>query len=525
MSEGANPIGPPYPTDDWKAGFSPPRKHLALAWACVALFYLAGVTGQWWPTKDSATYLGLARSLADGQGYVFNGQPNNFFTPGLPYLLAGMRLLGFKGFWAPNFFIVLCGLGTIGLTYASLRRLTGEGLLSMAIALATAMSYTFYLNSHRILTDVPGALVFWSLIYCVLRSRGGRWGWLALAGLLSGAGIVLRAPLIVLIGPMVLGLLLDRRILPPGRRFLTCAVIAAAALAALGFFLVRAYQVQPETPNYLHLMSTRSGLPAYLRRLAHGLPAMPTVTAEMFTSQEALWPIGLAVLILEMIGIVRFWQAGRRMAPTLAILCPVLLALSMSNEGMRSRYLLPIQALMLLLAADGLGWCVRTFSRLRRLAPRPQWSVWAILVFLGLAIVCNLPRTSRNAFYYSYLSYGPDYYRKIREAKYADIYAAASILQRDCSPEALAAAPADETPVLHFLSNRRILALSKNQGSDTPSTGAILGMLAADANLKFVILESPRVDRSSSDPPAALAAIPGMRLVLTGRYYLVYRRV
>ena len=53
-----------------------PRRHVVVAAGLVAVLYLAGVTGSWWPTPDSALYQGLGRSLLHGQGYRFNGQVN-----------------------------------------------------------------------------------------------------------------------------------------------------------------------------------------------------------------------------------------------------------------------------------------------------------------------------------------------------------------------------------------------------------------------------------------------------------------
>jgi hypothetical protein len=76
------------------------QRTVALAWTCLLAVYLVGVTGRWWPTEDSAIYLGLARSLAAGEGCRFNGQFDSTFAPGLPLVLAGLRWLAGPGFWA-----------------------------------------------------------------------------------------------------------------------------------------------------------------------------------------------------------------------------------------------------------------------------------------------------------------------------------------------------------------------------------------------------------------------------------------
>ena len=84
--------------------------------------------GEWWPSDDSAVYLGLARSLAEGKGYTFNGQVNTSLSPGLPLALAGIEKVAGEGIWAANLFLALCGLATAGLVYLALRRMTGIGL-------------------------------------------------------------------------------------------------------------------------------------------------------------------------------------------------------------------------------------------------------------------------------------------------------------------------------------------------------------------------------------------------------------
>ena len=95
------------PTGPDSAG--PARRRLWLVGAIVAAVYLAGVPVQWWPTPDSALYLGLGRSLAEGDGYRFDGEPCTTVTPGLPWILAGIRTVFGGGYVAPTVFIVLFG--------------------------------------------------------------------------------------------------------------------------------------------------------------------------------------------------------------------------------------------------------------------------------------------------------------------------------------------------------------------------------------------------------------------------------
>ena len=59
--------------------------------AVITLFlYLAGVSSQYKPTPDSSEYMGLAYSLAQGNGYQFNGWVGSYHPPLTPIVLAGI---------------------------------------------------------------------------------------------------------------------------------------------------------------------------------------------------------------------------------------------------------------------------------------------------------------------------------------------------------------------------------------------------------------------------------------------------
>ena len=74
--------------------------------------------------------------------------------------------------------------------------------MSLVIAAATALSYPFYLDSHRVLSDIPFAAVFWWLLYVAAGWRRRPWLGLVLMGVLSVVGVVVRAPGVLLFGPV-----------------------------------------------------------------------------------------------------------------------------------------------------------------------------------------------------------------------------------------------------------------------------------------------------------------------------------
>ncbi len=93
---------------DIPASPPPPRWVQWTVAVFLVVLYLGTTPGKWWPTPDSAEYVGLAESLARGDGYRFNGEISTRQTPGLPLLLAGwigcsVGELGSPGTWSSAF--------------------------------------------------------------------------------------------------------------------------------------------------------------------------------------------------------------------------------------------------------------------------------------------------------------------------------------------------------------------------------------------------------------------------------------
>jgi 4-amino-4-deoxy-L-arabinose transferase-like glycosyltransferase len=368
------------------ADFPPKRWHLLLAAVCIAAVYLVGVTGRWWPTPDSALYLGLGRSLADGEGYRFNGTAHNIVTPGLPLILVGLRTLFGPGFRAPNLFMAMCGLTCLLLVYLAVARMS-DRRTALAVVLTAGLSYTFFNQSHRILTDAPFAALFWAVLYAYLRYRDGSAWWLVPVGLLSAAAIVIRAPGILILGSLAVGAMLDRP--APGstqsrqiRKRLLCGGVIAAAVAVVGVgFYMAASAAADGTPIYVRAMLNRTsaGVMANLRDVGAGLMQLPLAVSEMISSQET-YLIGLPVLLLVVLGSVHLWRRGQRLALIVMVLSIPALAFYGKDHAIRSRYLLPIHPLLLLACMEGLCWSVRWSARRKvgRVSAKPAWFLKAV---------------------------------------------------------------------------------------------------------------------------------------------------
>ena len=433
------------------------RGHLLAAGLAVAVVYLAGVSAKWWPTPDSALIMGVARSLAEGRGYTFNGQPHNVIPPGVPVILAGLRRLLGPAQWVPNLFQALCGLAALGLVYTVLRRLT-DARIALAVALCTAGSYVFYHNTHRVLTDGPFTAVFWLVLYGCIKLGRRHWWWPAGAALLAALGVLVRFPGVVALG--VLGMALPfggRWFGGLGRRLALAAGVLAGTAGGVAAFdlLIRG------TPRYLTRVphALPSDLPGALSRLATGLGRMPELLATVFSSQDgtaAVVLFGLPAILLVLVGLAALWARGERALVLLTGAYPLVLTLCAGQDNLRVRYLLPIQSLLAWAAIEGLVVLVAGVRKARGTAG-PGASRTAVTVLTAVVVLANLPRVARDAFYYSAMSRTDRYYQVIRGGEYAGLVELARYLRQGARPGDRVAIRHDRSAVLHYLSGRMVV--------------------------------------------------------------------
>lgn len=513
----------PFPAPaGWLADVPPRRRHLLIAAVCVTALYLIGVTGQWWPSPDSALYLSLARSLAEGDGYRFNGSPCNIVTPGLPLILAGLQRAFGESFWAPNLLMALCGLTTAGLIYLAVARIS-DRRTALAVMLATALSYTFFHQSHRILTDAPFAALFWAILYSYIRYRTGSARWLILAGLLSAAAVAVRAPGILFLGSLAVSIAPDR---PPGsasRKGLipACVILVVIAVLAAGFLIV-ARSAADGMPMYAKAIMARLNVSpmVHLRSLGLGIMKLPLAFSEMLTSQETYF-VGLPALLLVIAGCVSLWRRRQRFVPPLIVMSVVALALYGRAHFIRPRYLMPIQPLLLLAMMEGLCWSVK---RLRGRAVATLY-LKAVTVLAGAIIACNTPKILRNAVYYSYVSHTDRYHEVIMDGRSAELFPVAEVLREGARGNQAAAVDSDKVSILHFLSRRVIIPLPRTARISGGDAEVIHHFATSRSNLRFVVLDVGK--RVSGEPFSRrlrelFKNTPGMALRQDGKRYLVY---
>src|SRR5688572_3229017 len=143
---------------------TPPLSARLLGWAdahrfwilaAVVVLYAVSFTGRWRVAPDSALSMSLGRSLAEGAGFVYHGEPHKWVEPGLPWVIAAsFRLFGPESYRALNVFVLACGAACLALAYALFKLHLGRPAAVLLTALL-AVCETFYRYSYQVVTDLP----------------------------------------------------------------------------------------------------------------------------------------------------------------------------------------------------------------------------------------------------------------------------------------------------------------------------------------------------------------------------------
>jgi 4-amino-4-deoxy-L-arabinose transferase-like glycosyltransferase len=161
-----------------------------------------------------------------------------------PALLYWLQALSFMGFgvneWAARLPAVICGLGSVWLTYELGRRMfsASTGLLA---GLVLASSIEFCLISHAATPDPPLVLFQMLVFYCYWAgSQGDRRWWFVPAGAFAGLAVLTKGPIGVAMPGLVilLHLLWTRRLDKLWDRRLFAGAMAFIAVAAPWYIMV-----------------------------------------------------------------------------------------------------------------------------------------------------------------------------------------------------------------------------------------------------------------------------------------------
>ena len=393
---------------------------LLAAWAVLVL---GQVTPSFDMNHDSAVYLTLGRSLAEGRGYTVEGRVCRLFPPLFPLMLSTVSDPARHDFRPEKLIVALTGLGAV---LASYWLLAGryDGLSLAVLSLLVAVLPPFVRYCGRVRSDVP--FLFFASVFLAATDRywrRERTSWplaLVAAAALAAAAMTRTAGLAFYVASAVW--LARPSLWRRGRwkRAALCAVLlAAACLPLLGWsgYLARSESTAPSYLRAFRLAPPGAPASAFVdgvKRLA--LKEMRTVPVQVGNAARTVVDVGggslsplWAVLVLPvmLLGLAR---RLRRAGPLEYAFCAYAVMVVFWPMPQGTRLWMPALPLMLGYLADGMagfGRLAEEFPRLGRrrwigaldgwLGPRRGTLVcWAAATLLALGSVAGVGRVFRS---------------------------------------------------------------------------------------------------------------------------------
>ncbi len=366
------------------------RAALALLLALTAaVLCMAPGRGYWVVDPDAAAYVGLAQSLARGDGFAFQGVPHAKFPPGFPAWLAlAIRLSGDPENWAAlRDAVSIAGVACVWLTYLVGRRLLRASReLAVVLATLTATSVFFVQYAVAFLRSEP---LFTALFLAALvlgedfRRRGGARR-AALCGLLAGLATVTRTAGITVVPALLLARWIAARgRLPASTLWRELAVCTVFAAALPGAFAVRnAMQDGPKSSSYgdelfaAYALDLTKDVDETMPRIsAIGMLDRVTRNLAVFVESSGKFLVnnskggllatratdaeprlhfgGYVLLALLVIGLTRSWTRGSTLAAITLLGYVLLYAIWPFDQ--QQRFYMPVHALILGVFALAIG--------------------------------------------------------------------------------------------------------------------------------------------------------------------------
>lgn len=395
------------------------------------LLRLAPGHGTWVIDPDASAYVGLARSIAAGDGYTFAGVPHAKFPPGFPaYLAVAVKATGDPdAYGAMRDLVSLAGLVSVLLTFFVGRRLldlSRGGSLVLAAAAGTSVFLFQYsvafLRSETLFT----AWFLGALLLGESWRRGGGARPAIVCGLALSIAALVRTAGVCAIPALALARLV--RTTRPLSLDLSRAAIVEVVLFGLaaavgpGSFAVRNAALEgARSSGYAgellqayaldHTKDVDVDMPTidaagWKERLATNVAVLALSLGKFVVNDNAganlavhprtgaLLPSGAALLALLGLG---WLLALRRVSPIVALVVPAYVALYLIWPfNQQQRFHLPIQPLLLALLAFGAA----PFLRLAvAAATRPPGRILLALATIAGTVVVALGRSENAALF------------------------------------------------------------------------------------------------------------------------------
>ncbi|MFT5049281.1 MAG: 4-amino-4-deoxy-L-arabinose transferase-like glycosyltransferase [Chlamydiales bacterium] len=175
-----------------------------LLYAACAVFLWAAL--DWRPEWDGSVYLLLARSLAAGDGYLYQGEPFYLRPPGLSWLLSFMAQDGSFDAQRVNQLLMFFATTSVFAIYLATRDLH-DRRCALVVALLSGTSLLFSQLFNSVFAEFP--FVTFSLLATAalersVRARERWWIWAALGGVALASAILMRTVGVLLLPGVLL---------------------------------------------------------------------------------------------------------------------------------------------------------------------------------------------------------------------------------------------------------------------------------------------------------------------------------
>lgn len=251
--------------------------------AVLSLIYGALINPYWVMAGDGETYLGIARNLAQGEGFRHNGQPVGLVPPGWPWLLAlGMQVT--DRFDLLKLIPAAFAVGFFATSYWVCRRYVGRALAASA-CLLVGVTYPTVQLSFWFFSDLP--FCFFCAVAFLLAHRINEATWAEASGWWRRGGepVLLALTMIAAVSvrwngvllPAIVGAILvsGERLWWPRLNFRWLTAIVTGLICLASFLVLRQVMkvdeanVDPRYPQ--HLVGTYEYINSYEGEYTIGL--------------------------------------------------------------------------------------------------------------------------------------------------------------------------------------------------------------------------------------------------------------
>ena len=450
----------------------------------LVLLYAASYAPHWQISPDSALYLSMGRSLAEGEGLNLPPQGSIRVLSGFPILLALIYRIAGENFPLMNAVMMLTsGLFIIG-CYFTFRNFTGSSS-ALLITFLVGASHLTMRYSGRLLADLPFAattmltLLLLSQLWhpCVPR-RWPLWAVGVLASIAAsmllrptGIGVLAGALTILWLGP---GQFSRRQrftvsliwLLPISLVTLSTVLLLDAG-SSEGYFQRFILHLSPKTLVLRWAYFTAFQLPATLGEAIHN-----------FTMREVLDYLAVIYLLL---GMATLWKGRQR---TLVLFTLIQLG-GICVLAPNRRYVIYFLPLLLYFALVGLlqlyvPLLSKISSRIKAEILVPV--IW-IVIFLSAATVRNLQLVK--------LAQSNDYYATLKDGRYKDYHTLAGWLRQQQHDSVLTFVP--EPIVLGYLARKPVDSPFPGRSPADPAKELFRKLSGAHTCYVFATDEEPEI--------------------------------